>query len=85
MGFGLLLMITLGFMGCNSTEGNTNMRNTNTNTGYLANNSNVSSPIPTSSPMKNSNMGDNAKSGMNANSNRGSNINSKTNNHGVRK
>lgn len=80
LGFGLSLLITAGFMGCNSTEGNTNLRNANTNTGYMAPNSNASSPVPTSSRMMNSNMGNNTKPGMNANSN----MNLKTNSNGMR-
>ncbi len=78
IGCGLSLLITVGFMGCNSTEGNTNLRNMNTNAGYVVPSANSSSPQRTSSPMMNSNMGNKPKSGMNANSN----MNSKTNNNG---
>ena len=82
MGLGLLLIITAGLFGCTSTgTNNANLRNTNTNTGYMTNNANMASPMPaaTTAPAMNSNMGSNMKSGMNSNmkSNMNSNMNSK--------
>ena len=71
IGLGLSMMITAGLMGCTSTEGNANLRNANSNTGYMMSNqnANMASPMPMSTPstMMNSNMGSNMKPGMNSN------------------
>ena len=78
-GFGLFAIISGGLMGCTTTDGNANLRNANSNTGYVTNA--TPTPAMTSSPMMNSNMNGNSnmKTGMNTNSHNNSNMNSKTN------
>ena len=81
---GLLFAVMAGLMGCTSTDGNNaNMRNTNTNTGYVTSNASPT-PMATSSPMPygnsagNSFMNANRGSGT-VNSNHGSNTSSNAN------
>ena len=75
-GLGLSLMITGFLMGCTSTDGNANLHNTNTNTGYL-----TASPTPTamSTPIMNSNAMVNGGNRMMSNGNYNSNMNTKMN------
>ncbi len=67
IGLSLLLAIIGGLMGCTSNANNANLRNTNTNTGYLTNV--TPTPMSTASPMMNSNMNGNMKSSSNMKSN----------------
>ena len=76
--FGLLIAITvvLGLAGCTTTSNNANLRNANTNTGYLTNSNNAA-------PISNSNSRNaNTNSGYVTNSNSAAPIgNSNSNTH----
>ena len=81
IGLSLALMIGSSMMGCTTTDGNANLRNANSNTGYL-----TSSPTPmaTSTPVTNynsvaTNSSMNANHGSNMNSAHNSAANTKTN------
>lgn len=55
LGLATFLMFIAGYMGCSTTANNANLRNTNTNTGYMVNDSKIPMPAA-SSPIANSNM-----------------------------
>ena len=75
-----VLIITGGLMGCNTIANNANLRNANSNTGYLVNNSNMASPIPAATVTpSSSNIGSNMGRIPNTNSNHNSNTNTQTN------
>ncbi len=90
IGLGLLLVSTSAFIGCTTTEGNTNLRNANSNTGYVVSNANAATPMPAYTPatvtnttmnsnmkpVTNSNMKPVVNSNMNSNAN--SNMGNKT-------
>ncbi len=68
-GLGLSLIITAGFFGCTSTgTNNANLRNANSNTGYMVSNTPMpmATAAPMSTPMTNS-MNSNMKPPMNSN------------------
>lgn len=79
LGFGLILMSTAVFIGCTSTTDNTNLRNANTNTGYMASNVNSATPLPAYTPaaVNNSMTNVNTKPTMNSNMKPVSNANMK--------
>ena len=69
-GLGLSLIITAGFFGCTSTgTNNVNLRNANSNTGYMVSNTPMpmATAAPMSTPMANSSMNSNMKPPMNSN------------------
>lgn len=65
-GLSLSLLLTAGLVGCTATGNNANLRNTNTNTGYLSNNANMmsSTPAPAAQPMSSPMTDSNMKPGM---------------------
>ena len=69
IGLGLALMITGSMIGCTTTDGNANLRNVNSNTGYLTSSP---TPIAASTPVTNYNS---AATNTSVNVNHSSNMN----------
>ena len=68
-GLGLSLIITAGFFGCTSTStNNANLRNANSNTGYMTSNTPLpmATAPPMSTPMTNSSINSNMKPATNS-------------------